>query len=422
MLGAAWPTPVRAQDADTVGLARTVARAREALARMPAIWHISADTVEWLFASPDSAYVTRRSAPGARDYIERFTLPAGTPRANTSVSIDGRRYAMVLLPLGGTPDDRVRLLVHEATHTLQPHLLPNPGNTEPMDGGDLLDGAAGRTWLFLELRALATALTTDGDARRAAARDALLFRAWRDSIATPAERARLDALDLAEGIPSYTAWRLTLADADALAAQLDSAPMLDRSWVRTVAYATGPAYGYLLDALSGPAWRNAHRSGARLPDLLALVLGTSPVTDDLAARARLYGGDEIRRAERVRESTIAQRQEEFRDRFTRGRVLRLIPGSLRVTFDPNRQYPLGDAGTVMMGFRWTSEDGAELVAEDGALVAPDWSYVQLPLGAEAVTVGDGGARTIRGPGWELTLPAGWRISTTGNRTEVRPPL
>src|SRR5690606_18406632 len=123
-----------------------------------------------------------------------------------------------------------------------------------------------------------------------------------------------------------SAWRLTLSTPEALAAQLDSAPMLDRSWVRAVSYATGPAYGFLLDALAGSAWRDAHRSGARSPDLLALVLGTSPVTDDIGARARLYGGDEIRVAERSREKEIAQRLESFRERFTRGRVLRLVPG------------------------------------------------------------------------------------------------
>lgn len=412
--------PAASQSPDTIGVLRTVARAREALLDLPALWRLDGSGIEWLFVTNDEAFLTER-----REGTERLVavkLPSDAPRANNSYTLDGRRVAMVVLPLAGDDESRARLLVHEAMHTFQPQLLPHPGGTEPMEGGDFLDSSDGRYWLFLELRALGRAIAAPGPARREAARDALLFRARRDSLAMPGERIRLDALDLAEGIPEYTGWLLTRAEAAEVVQRLDSASARDISWVRGIGYYTGPAYGYLLDALAGPAWRPAYQAGERLPAILATVLGSTPFTEQLDVRARRYGADAIRRAERARETARLRRLDSLRTRFVTGPVLRLIPGALQVTFDPNGQSPVGNDGTVMMNFRWAGAEGAELVAAAGALVAPTWSWIQVPLGS--VSLADGALverAVIEGDGWRLTLPAGWRVTRTGNRVEVRPP-
>lgn len=405
---------------DTTGLARSVERAREALLDLGPLWKIDGREVEWIFTDGQTHLATQRRA--GRDSLVPIFLPASTTIANTAVDVDGRRWAMVVLPLSGSDESRARLLIHEAIHTFQPEQLPRPGNTEAGEGGDLLDGEAGRTWLFLELRALAAAITSSGDARRSAARDALLFRARRDSLAAPAERTRLDNLDVVEGIPEYTAWRLSGSSADSLAAALRRTDEMPISWVRAVSYWTGPAYGFLLDQLAGNAWRDAQRQGARLPTILATVLGSTPFTTQLDARARLYGGDAIRRAERARVIRRTQVLDSLRTRFVSGPVLRLIPGALQVSFDPNGQTPLATDGTVMMNFRWAGKDSAELVAPLGALVSPTWSYVQVPLGTVELAAGTlEQPRIIEGDGWRLTLPAGWRVTRVGRRVELRPP-
>lgn len=412
-------TPIAAQS-DTSAVLRTVARAREALRDLPVIWRLDGDSIDWLFVNRTEAFLTVRR--GGSESLQAVTLPAGAQRANMAYDLDGRRVAMVMLPLGRDVDLSASLLVHEAMHTFQPDRLPHPGATEPQEGGDYLDGPTGRTWFFLELRALARAVLATGDARRTAARDALLFRARRDSLAHASERKRLDALDLAEGIPEYTGWRLTRRDPAALAARLDSSEVRTVSWVRAAGYATGPAYGYLLDALAGDDWRPAWQGGARLPEILAAVLGSTPITDDLDARARLYGGDGIRRREIARDTERRRRLDSLRTRFVTRAQLRILPPSLRVTFDPNGQTPLGDAGTVMLSFRWAASDGAELVAPEGALVAPDWSWFQVPLGAAAIAPGTlAEPLVLEGDGWRLTLPAGWRVTRVGTRLEVRPP-
>ncbi len=413
-------TSIAAPPLDTAGLARSIERAREALLDLGALWKIDGREVDWIFTDGRTHLATQRRA--GRDSLAPIFLPASTTIANTAVDVDGRRWAMVVLPLSGSEESRVRLLVHEAIHTFQPEQLPRPGNTEAGEGGDLLDGEAGRTWLFLELRALATAITSTGDARRAAARDALLFRARRDSLAAPAERSRLDNLDVVEGIPEYSAWRLSGSSADSLAADLRRTAELPISWVRAVGYWTGPAYGFLLDQLAGNAWRDAQLQGARLPTILATVLGSTPFTTQLDARARLYGGESIRRAERARVVRRTQSIDSLRTRFVLGPVLRLIPGALQISFDPNGQTPLAADGTVMMNFRWAGKDGAELVAPAGALVSPTWDYLQVPLGAAEFVSGPlEHSRVVEGDGWRLTLPAGWRVTRAGRRVELRPP-
>lgn len=406
-----------AAQADTIGVGAAVAQARSALRGLTALWAVDPATIDWLFVSRATALRTRGAGP-----IEAVSLPPGAPRANMSYTLGEDRLAMIVLPLGHDRDDNARLLIHEAMHTVQPQRLPHPGNTEPMDGGDLLDRADGRTWLFLELRALARAITSAGRARTLAAHDALAFRAHRDRLASPRERMRLDALDLAEGIPEYTGWRLVNAGPGSLLHQLENARDRRVSWVRGVGYSTGPAYGILLDSLDPPRWRDRWRSGERLPDLLRDAVGADPASVSVAERATRYDGIAIITAEAARDAERAQALDSLRARYVRRAVLRLVPAAMQVTFDPNGQIPLDSDGTVMRNFRWAGADGAELTAPAGALVAPDWTFVQVPLGGVSIPEGVvADAIELGGDGWRLRLPRGWMVRRTGSVTEVRPP-
>lgn len=404
--------------ADTVGMGAAVSRARDALHGLRALWRADTSTIDWLFVSRSTALRTRGSNP-----LESVSLPPGAPRANMSYTIGSDRLAMIVLPLGGDTDASARLLVHEAMHTMQPQHLPHPGNTEPMEGGDFLDRADGRTWLFLEFRALARALASEGEVRIAAAHDALAFRGHRDRLASPAERARLDALDLAEGIPEYTGWRLVNAPPELLVPRLENASDRRVSWVRSVAYYTGPAYGYLLDAISTSRWHERWQAGARLPDLLRDAVGSDPSTAPVADRATRYDGGPVIAAETARDAERARTLDSLRTRYVRHPVLRIVPSAMQVTFDPNGQVPLDDQGTVMSNFRWASTDGAELSAPAGALVSPTWSHVQVPLGDASIAEGVvTDPIEVSGNGWRLKLPRGWVVKRTGSVTELRPPL
>ncbi|WP_238555242.1 hypothetical protein [Chryseobacterium sp. P1-3] len=77
-------------------------------------------------------------------------LPDKVNIANTSINWNGKRWAMVMLPLPAHEKDRINLLAHELFHSAQPSLgftLNNPDNNH-------LDQMDGRTYLRLELEAL----------------------------------------------------------------------------------------------------------------------------------------------------------------------------------------------------------------------------------------------------------------------------
>src|SRR6185295_16900102 len=109
---------------------------------------------------------------------------------------------------------------------------------------------------------LTRALRDSGEARVSAIRDAVAFRQARyarfpDKVET--ERA----LDINEGLASYTGIVLAASsNAAAIASALDELTGQEsgESYVRTAAYASGPAYGLLLDA-AAPGWPRTVRAG-----------------------------------------------------------------------------------------------------------------------------------------------------------------
>ena len=171
----------------------------------------------------------------------------------------------------------------------------------------------------------------------------------------------------------------------------------------------------------------AEQLGSRGRAVSRMLAGAdSAALASAAERAgRRYGLDSLRAAEAERWAAHQRRLADLRDRFVDGPTLRLRPGALQITLDPNRQTSLGAAGTVVGGLAWRSADGGALEAPEGALVPPDWSEIRLPLDvatASALVEGTLSAPVeARAPSWRLTLPAGWRLSREGRDWVARPP-
>lgn len=365
-------------------------------------------------------------------------LPAGVVPANTSVTWAGRRWAMVLLPLPTDSLAAERLLVHERWHVIQPAVLPIPAYDQFGPGAALLEHPDGRTWLRLEWRALAQALAAPprSAAASAAVRDALIFRARRYALADSAERTRERLLDLTEGMAEYTAWKLTESPATALEhAVRVTAPALE-TYARAFPYYTGPAYGYLLDRRA-PGWIPRLRTTLDLQTLLAGTLGRdheeiaawlhgrgapSALTRAAERAAERYGLRAVRKAEQARWQAHERMLAELRARFVDGPTVRIDPGAVRVSFDPTRTTSLDSAGTVYGNLEWKGAGGAVLSAPGGALIAPDWSEIRIPVDTARFTAGTL-VREQRwlGAGWSLTLPAGWVIRAEGTSWVVTPP-
>ena len=331
------------------------------------------------------------------------TLSTDQNFANTAVEWSGVHWTQMTWPLPEELQLRETLMAHELFHRIQNQL-----NLPKVKGGEnaQLDTVEGRYDLQLEWRALSRALRASTDEeRREAAADAILFRAERYRL-FPGADVQEQALELNEGLAEYTGVRLgnPIPEEQTKEALHDLLIRRDDStFVRSFAYATGPAYGLLLDQYS-PGWHDQLRTGQRFDALLRNALHiTLPTNLQVAAKSRAtqYDGATLFAAETQRETRRQQIVDGYRAKFIDGPVLTLSFRNMHLQFDPRNLQPLGDAGTVYPNLR-ISDDWGILDAKSGALMKPDWSAVVVaaPSASKGSLVGDG---------WTLELKPGWKI-------------
>lgn len=340
-------------------------------------------------------------------------LPADQNVANTAVEWSGTRWTQMLWPLHAEADTRGTLIAHELFHRIQPQLnLPKLASGENAQ----LDTLDGRYCLQLEWRALARALqASDETARRQAAADAIAFRAERYRL-FPTAAAQEQELEQNEGLAEYTGVMVGNAtDQERTQAALHdlSAHVANQSFVRSFAYATGPAYGLLLDRYA-PGWRKRVAADFRFDTELQRALGLQATQDTQSLarrRAVSYEGAALRVAEierdRKRQQLIAQNRKKFVD----GPVLLLPFQHMKVQFNPSNLQPLGEHGTVYPTMR-ISDDWGVLEANDGALMKSDWSAVTVV--APAAVSGS----SLKGAGWTLELKPGWRLVPAARKGDL----
>jgi hypothetical protein len=211
-----------------------------------------------------------------------------------------------------------------------------------------------------------------------------------------------------EGLSEYTGFKLCgLSDSGTVAY---AAEYLDRSekrdsYVRSFAYASGPAYGLLLEA-AGMNWRKGLTADSDLGILLQEAYGVKlpVVSKDVAiACAAHYEYDVLLAAETERESILKKREADYKTRLVDGPVLFIALQSANVEFDPNTVQPMGDLGTVYPTTRFVDVWGVLTVENGGALVSSNWSSIRVS--ASKIST-EGG---ITGDGWKLELNQAWKI-------------
>lgn len=323
--------------------------------------------------------------------------------ANTSAQFSGTRWTeLVWQMLPEAPDARHAMLAHELFHRIQPTLpIAYP------EGGDNahLDTLEGRYLLQLEWRALARALQAPSPAaRRVAAADALLFRSQRYAL-FPEAAANEGALEANEGMAQYTGVRVGLTTPAARTAfAVDSLKPYtpEATFVRSFAYATGGAYGLLLDR-ADPAWRGKLKSGERFDQLLRAAMRLPPSKlSTLKARAAAYDDGTLRAAEVKRDTAMKARVATQHAKFVEGPILILPMHNSNRQFNPQTLQPLGDLGTVYPTLRLVDDWGVLEVEDGGALMAKDMKTTVVP----AAGIDPSG---LKGAGWRLTLKPGWTV-------------
>ena len=362
-----------------------------------------------MFADPKSHFIVTNQADGngtlkVEDGVFIGSLPANWNVANTAVEWSGVRWTQMVWPLPIEEPQRRTLIAHELFHRIQPKLnLPmSQSGANPQ-----LDTLDGRYTLQLELRALAVALKAQSDGeRRRAASDAILFRAERYRI-FPGAAVQEQELEWNEGLAEYTGVRVGNAtlERQVQMALSDISKLGDAStFVRSFPYATGPAYGLLLDRYS-PGWHLGLKAGDNFDTLLGNALHVDlPASLQQAAeqRAIQYEGAALHSAEVEREKKRQQILALNLAKFVDGPILTLPFLKMHVQFDPRNLQPLENSGTVYPTMRITDDWGI-FEATNGALMKADWSAVIVV--APSVSAGS----SLRGDGWTLELKPGWKI-------------
>ena len=376
-----------------------------------ALWHHSLCgpilLVDWTDGTavanqPDAGGALKAAGP-----VFAGKLPEDIVIANTPIEWSGKRWTELLWPL---PDDvahRHVTLSHELFHRAQGEL-----GMLMRDGGNLhLDTLEGRILLQLEWHALARALTApDAAARNAAVSDALLFRHERYRLFRDA-RAEEHALELNEGVAEYTGVRVGLRTGpERTAYALRDLEFFVQSptFVRSFAYASGPAWGLLLDQ-ADPAWRvklaAAMKAGSPqgLDEMLQAALklpDPSPAT--VQAREADYD-DTLRPRELARDQARQAHLAELKARLVDGPVLHLPLAHLHASyqFNPQTLEALGSDGVVYPTMTLSAEWGT-LKVEQGALL-------DKAMSGAAVSAAGVSDDHSKGPGWRLTLNKGWAV-------------
>lgn len=324
-------------------------------------------------------------------------LPSDVGIANTSTDWAGLRWTMVQLSLPADRQQRDELLMHEAFHRIQRDRLPPPNAALP----DHLDSYDGRVALRLEWRALTRALEARGENRRTAIRDALAFRAWRrDRVEGAAQRE--NALEINEGLAEYTGRRLGDAT-DPARSVIATLADYDKSdgYVRSFAYASGPAYGLLLDDLA-PGWRMTLHPDSDLGAILHHAIADAPLPEVASIRDR-YGYAEISHDERAKAEAHDRQAAYWKALLVDGPVIRLPLIDMGIEFNPHNLFVLPANGTVYPTAVIRDRRGT-LTVSGGVLVAADWKTVSV---AGPVSFAES---EYRGPGWSLKLAPGWALS------------
>jgi hypothetical protein len=338
------------------------------------------------------------------------TMPADIMLGNTAMEWSGVKWTLIIWQfLPQTPKARTRLLTHEAFHRIQDKigLAPpeSPANSH-------LNDLEGRLWLQLEWRALTKALKAqEKEETLAAIEDALVFRAHRRSLFPESSKGER-SLELHEGLAEYTGVRLSETSAVEFADDIRKAPVKHKTFSRSFAYISGPAYGLLLDEYAS-GWRRTLKITDDLGLLLANAVGTalpSSPAEQAGRRSAKYKGASLRTAEVKRQRQLKQQIAGYLAKLVDGPVLILpIPFGSSGSFNPREIIQLSDHEMIQPSGTIKAEWGILTISGGGAFLDDRNKVVHVtmpPAPKERPLVGDG---------WKVQLNDGWTVRPAKRR-------
>lgn len=330
-------------------------------------------------------------------------LPNKINIANTAVNWNGKRWAMIMLPLPRNKQSRINLLAHESFHSIQPSLGFELNNVE----NNHLDQKDGRIYLRLELEALKKALMSSSEKElNRYLTHAFTFRKYRHSL-YPDSADTENLLELNEGIAEFTGVIVSgrnKAQTAAFFVKKTDDFFKSPTFVRSFAYYTTPIYGYLLYN-KDKSWNRKITAKTDLTGYFIKAF-TIKLPGDLKKSVEkisgLYNGRAVTEEETAREEKTKKLIAGYKSRLIDSPHFELRFEKMNVSFDPGNIVPIEDKGTVYPNIRVTDLWGI-LNVENGALMSPNWDKISIttPTRTEG--------RKISGDGWVLELANGYSI-------------
>ncbi|MBB4036293.1 hypothetical protein GGR21_002195 [Dysgonomonas hofstadii] len=337
------------------------------------------------------------------DLVYTGILPPNVNFANTAINWNGKKWAMVMLPLSPDKSERINLLSHELFHVAQPRLGFNMLNTD----NNHLDQKNGRIYLRLELEALKNSILSENkEDQKKHLINAFIFRKYRNKL-YPQSVISENKLELNEGIAEYTgqviSGRNQKQATDYLSRSFDLF-MSNPTYVRSFAYQTIPGYGFLLRA-KNRSWNKEVSAEINLIDYFIKELNiTLPENLDLAVNnmQELYNGSRIIEEEMKREEIKLQQIARYKQIFIEEPHLIVPLEKMSISFNPSNIIPLGDDGNVYPTAT-ISDNWGVLTVNRGMLLSPNWKTVYLSVPLEETQ------NHIAGEGWSIDLKNGYKV-------------
>ncbi len=228
-------------------------------------------------------------------------------------------------------------------------------------------------------------------------------------------------LELGEGIAEYTGEASSGRAAEDKTVYFTTA--IDQfydapSFVRSFAYRTIPAYGYLLDR-SRPGWNREITGETDLTAFFIEAFGLNilplATQKEIDRRAAAYNGEVIMTEEQQREEQRLERMAAYKETFVSSPHFEIALENMQISFNTSNLVPLDEYGTVYPTL-YLKDNWGTLNVSEGALLSPQWNRITLSLPKNR----DG--NIVTGEGWWMELTEGYSIITdplTGNVSLTR---
>jgi hypothetical protein len=350
----------------------------------------------------------------AKDGIYTGVYPNKLIIDNIAIEFGGTLFAMAPLP---AEEDNYRIktrAIHGLFHCFQSlnNLEPNDFNTRHMDEKNA------RLWLKLEWRALRSAFNNEGDLRRQAIRDALIFRGARREL-YPNHINDENRFEDYEGFPTFTYTFLCEDTAGKMKKKLLENLGMNytyQSYGRNYGFIHGALYAYLAYEKNfdfRTIKSDSVDMGAEVKKIYDIEL--PQICRDVAGSLALnYDIESIYAEENQRVADIKERIHREISTFTEKPVVYLELESPNFDFEPQNIRSLDTLGTIYTAIRISDNWGKLTVDKGGSLVSYDLKFLRITAKGFKES-----RNHFYGDGWHLILNNTWTVVKVDQNYFVR---